>query len=434
MKKLASYIILLAAMSAASAEHSVTYSLDASLTQSVDTDADAGVQTLFELLPSIDVSLSPTTSIVTSARMRLDNSDDIEPGTPGYGNYWFGSRPQRLGRVGSLELRDAFVQFAVPRGVVRLGKQQIVWGKMDGIKILDVINPQDFRYFITEEFSDSRITLWSAYADISFGRWRTEFAVVPDSSGHVIPDSGAWFELRAPRFRFGATDATPALPVYTREPGRGINDTGLGARLSRSLGAMTLSAVAFSGRDPEPLGALIVNNQGPGVLRTLDRRETYGLSADVSLGPVVARMEYARHPNRWFNIRQNGGLDRTRRNQSRAAIGFDVAGPFDTFINAQYFEDRVSGPEENLVRPTRDRLATVAVRKAIGFDRWEIQARYYRSLSDRDSMMTASVNHSLSERTSLSIEALTFRGDDNGFFGQFRDRNMITLRLSHSLR
>ncbi|MEL7313003.1 MAG: hypothetical protein AAFN07_15915, partial [Pseudomonadota bacterium] len=128
------------------------------------------------------------------------------------------------------------------------------------------------------------------------------------------------------------------------------------------------------------------------------------------------------------------GLDRSRRDQSRAAIGFDFSGPFDTFINTQYFEDRVGGPAEGLVRPNKDRIATFALRKAIGFDRWELESRFYRSLSDGDSMLTASLRHSFSERTSLSIEALTFRGDRRGFFGQFTDRNMITLRLSHSLR
>ncbi|MEO0365183.1 MAG: DUF1302 family protein [Pseudomonadota bacterium] len=434
MKPFAILVTALLAATTAHSETALTWSADASLTQSVATDTDSGVQTLFEILPAANITVGRTTKFVTSARVRLDNSDRIEPGTPEYGNYWVGSRPQQLGTAGSLELRDAYAQLAIPRGILRLGKQQIVWGKMDGIKILDVINPQDFRYFIAEEFSDSRVTLWSAYADISFGSWRTELAVVPDSSGHVIPDAGAWFELRAPRFRFGATETATEVPVRTEEPSRSLDDTGFGLRLSRSVGSMTWSAVAFSGRDPEPIGALTADSDGPQLLRTLERRETYGISADVSLGPVVARMEYAFHPRRWFNVRTEEGLDGTRRNQSRAAIGFDIAGPFDTFINTQYFEDRVSGSAVGLVRPNKDRIATLALRKAIGFDQWELETRFYRSLSDGDSMLTASLRHSLSQRTSLLIEALTFRGDDRGFFGQFNDRDMITIRLSHSFR
>ncbi|MEL7311658.1 MAG: DUF1302 family protein, partial [Pseudomonadota bacterium] len=320
MRSLAPLIILLLAATTARSETAITWSADASLTQSVATENDSGVQTLLEILPAIDINVSRKTKIVTSARIRLDNNDRIEPGAPGYGNYWVGSQPQRLGNVGSLELRDAYAQFVIPRGILRLGKQQIVWGKMDGIKILDVINPQDFRYFIAEAFSESRVTLWSAYADISLGSWRTELAVVPDSTGHVIPDPGAWFELRAPRFRFGAERSEPAIPVVTEEPSRSLDDTGFGLRISRSMGSMTLSAVAFSGRDPEPIGKLVVDNSGPALLRTLERRETFGLSADVSLGAVVARIEYAHHPRRWFNVRGQEGLDRSRRDQSRAAI------------------------------------------------------------------------------------------------------------------
>jgi len=44
---------------------------------------------------------------------------------------------------------------------LRLGKQQIVWGETDGLKLLDVMNPQNFREFILDEFEDSRLPLWS---------------------------------------------------------------------------------------------------------------------------------------------------------------------------------------------------------------------------------------------------------------------------------
>ena len=42
-------------------------------------------------------------------------------------------------------LREAYVDTEVGDWDLRLGKQQVVWGTADGIKLLDIVNPTDFR-------------------------------------------------------------------------------------------------------------------------------------------------------------------------------------------------------------------------------------------------------------------------------------------------
>ena len=48
---------------------------------------------------------------------------------------------------------------------LRLGKQQVVWGKSDGVKFLDIINPTDFRHWGQDSMEDSRIPLWMINAE-----------------------------------------------------------------------------------------------------------------------------------------------------------------------------------------------------------------------------------------------------------------------------
>ena len=416
------------------AEPTTAFHLDAALTYGHGETSAGRMHSLLEVRPELETAFSDTTTLVASLRLRLDADDDIEPNRPDYDSYWGPSRPTRLGSAGSLELRDAYLAFAIPNGVMRIGKQQVVWGKLDGLKVLDVVNPQDFRYFIVEDFADSRLTLWSAYADFNLGDWRTEVVVVPDSSGHVIPDPGAWFELRAPRFRFGANASTPATPTRAIAPSSGFDDTGFGLRVSRDFGLAVISGVAHSGRDPEPLGRIVLDAGGPVVVTELERRDTLGLSADIGLGAAVVRFEIAQHPDRWFNTREPTGLERVRRDQTRTAIGVDVNGPFESLINVQYLDDRVDGPNDTLVRPLRDRIVTAAFRKTLGFDRWEFQARWYRSLTDRDSMASLKIQHAVNDQTALALEVVTFRGDPGGLFGQFETRDLATLRVTHSFR
>ncbi len=47
-------------------------------------------------------------------------------------------------------LREAYVDTSVNDWDLRLGKQQVVWGTADGIKLLDMINPTDYRFMVQD--------------------------------------------------------------------------------------------------------------------------------------------------------------------------------------------------------------------------------------------------------------------------------------------
>ncbi|PJA31070.1 MAG: hypothetical protein CO187_10705, partial [Zetaproteobacteria bacterium CG_4_9_14_3_um_filter_53_7] len=69
-----------------------------------------------------------------------------------------------------LQSKEAYLLYGGDAFDFRIGQQQIVWGKTDGLRMLDIINPLDMREFMLDDFLDSRIGLWAArlnwYADI----------------------------------------------------------------------------------------------------------------------------------------------------------------------------------------------------------------------------------------------------------------------------
>ena len=390
------------------------------------------MQGLIELLPSLDLALSEESSLIMSARLRADAKDELEPGRPDLDSYAPGSRPLQLGNTGTAELRDFYFEWRSANGLARLGKQQIVWGRLDGIKVLDLVNPQDFREFILDDFADSRISLWSAYFDYNLGNWRAELALIPDGTGHMIPGAGAWFELTAPRFRFGAAVGQPGLPVVTDQPGHSIDEAAAGLRLSRQFNNLELALVAYSGNDPEPLGRLVVADGAPAVERFYERRDAFGVSVDMGLGSAVLRAEYAFQPDRTFNTRSIGSLDTIGLDQHRAAIGLDIDGPLGVFVNVQYLVDTIAAAPDDLVRPDRDRVATLYLRRSFAYDSVILSARWYHSFTDDDDLAAVSLEHEINDSTSIELAAQFFSGIEAGLFGQFRDRDRLTLSLSHT--
>jgi len=65
-------------------------------------------------------------------------------------------------------LRELYADTRLGGWDLRLGKQQVVWGTADGIKLLDIINPTDFRELNQNAMEDSRIPVWMVNAERYF--------------------------------------------------------------------------------------------------------------------------------------------------------------------------------------------------------------------------------------------------------------------------
>jgi hypothetical protein len=76
-------------------------------------------------------------------------------------------------------IREAFIVAKMPAGEGRswnfqLGKQQVVWGRTDLFRVLDVINPVDYsRNNIYDELQDIRIPMWIFTAEYRMGATST---------------------------------------------------------------------------------------------------------------------------------------------------------------------------------------------------------------------------------------------------------------------
>ena len=62
-------------------------------------------------------------------------------------------------------LREAYVDTQQGDWAIRAGKQQVVWGTADGMKLLDAINPTDYSEMAQNQMEDSRLPVWMINAD-----------------------------------------------------------------------------------------------------------------------------------------------------------------------------------------------------------------------------------------------------------------------------
>jgi len=87
-------------------------------------------------------------------------------------------------------LREAYVDTSVGDWLLRAGKQQVVWGTADGIKLLDAINPTDYTELVQNSPEDSRIPVWMLNADKNLDNGGNFQVVVSQHKPNIIAGMG----------------------------------------------------------------------------------------------------------------------------------------------------------------------------------------------------------------------------------------------------
>jgi hypothetical protein len=208
-----------------------------------------------------------------------------------------------------------------------------------------------------------------------------------------------------------------------------LRDSTIGARVSRMLGATTLRLQAQTGLDYEPLGRVLMADGAPVLHRCYERRTLYGMSIETAFSGVVLRGELAAQPNRFFPVDTGTLPDAARADQWTAALGLDVNGPLGVFLNIQFLHDRISRSSAPLVRNEEDNIMTVFLRRTFAYETWRLEARWYGNLRDDDGLARFAILHDYSGNISVELAGDYFYGTQEGIFGQFRDRDRITLTV-----
>ena len=143
-------------------------------------------------------------------------------------------------------LREAYIDILLKKMDIRIGKQQEVWGTADGLKVLDLINPTDFREFYQDDFEDSRIPLWAFKVNYYVGKGGNNvFQVIwiPDFESNYVPPYGHPFAPLSTRTLGALKRPLPLLrwvtPLKThlRRVAQHMRNSEIGFKWSQNFGS-----------------------------------------------------------------------------------------------------------------------------------------------------------------------------------------------------
>ena len=363
-------------------------------------------------------------------------------------------------------LRELYVDFLSDRLDVRLGRQQVVWGTADGVKILDAVNPTDMREFTLDDYADSRIPLWMVkleYAPTINGTFQCLF--IPDFQANYIPPVGAPFTFRASvlgqenvaEWLNPSSGPFPGGSFLQREdvkpePWKDLSDTTIGLRWLDVVGGFEytlnflygfyLSGANYSWFEPAPgppIPTITLNLQ-----KRYERIYLYGASFTKALtkGPLsglTIRGEFAYIQDVPTYYGTNGSVTGlVKLDNFNYVLGFDKSLVTNWFASLQFIQFITSKPnylgKELLFGPTLGPMDQVTTMLSLKLSTDFMHERLKPDILviyglDNDWKITPKVQFEILDSLVAAAGIHIFEGKPKNLYGQFAERDELFFEL-----
>ena len=229
-----------------------------------------------------------------------------------------------------VDIRELFLELYLNKIDLKIGRQYVIWGVLEGIRIVDEINPMDFRELILPELLDYRIPLWTFKANIYSDNGNFEFLLIPDLSFHKPAPGGSEWEL------FQVLEKT-TVPDWKNPAHREY-----GAKWTKRLKDADFSFSYFYTWDDYPTTFRVISAESLvqpqpvtelAILPTYIRNSIYGMTMTREIGGDILKFEFAYVTGKYFAITDkddngDGFLDSDgefSRSHVRWGLGYDFS-------------------------------------------------------------------------------------------------------------
>ena len=367
------------------------------------------------------VSFDSAWSLSSIARIRFDGADRLEPGRIDQEARSRSNRRWWLGERGEVELRELYLDGRVGALNLRVGKQQVVWGQADGLRVLDVVNPFSFREFVIPDAQDRRIPLWSVRADLALGATALQLLWLPDPTFDEIPSGDAPFAITTPLLLPRANPAVAVQVAPLHRPAQTLANSDGGLRWATAVGRwdLTLNYLYHFYDDPVPT----IGFDGSGVTVTPEYRRTHLIGGTFAnaFGSTTLRGEAGYSTSRWFVTEDPLDADRVIGSPEISwVVGVDNTALTNTLLSLQYFQSTLVDSPSGVVRDRTERQLTALIQRRFANDAVSLRALWLHRINRSDNALSARIAWQVADRLSIAASVDLFSGDRIGLFGEFQ--------------
>jgi hypothetical protein len=329
-------------------------------------------------------------------------------------------------------LREAWLDLRFNKLDVRLGKQQIIYGKAEGVFITDVVSPKDLSEFLLPDFDEIRMGVTAAKVNYYIGNSTLEAVWVPVFTPTRMPEAGS---IWSPVMPF---PVDPVFDYSTSAIDPNLGNSELFLRFSSISSRIDFEVVGGSFWSDDP--AMHVTRHIDPVtmqLTSLTVRPEYhrlsmgGASSSLPPGPLVTRGEGGYYSGRRFQTADPavpGAVLEKDYLHYMVGVDYTLAG---VRLSAQFIQEHILNYEDGLLNDEFENTMTFLARKDFFRERLWIDLFVYAGLNNNDALIRPKATYSLADGFEIQAGANIFTGTE-GRFGQYNDNSMVYAKFKYS--
>lgn len=298
---------------------------------------------------------------------------------------------------------------------LRVGKQQIIWGKSDGVFITDVISPKDLSNFILSDFDEIRLGVTALKAVFFTNKLDFEFVWIPIFTPAVTPGTGTIWEVSTP---------LPGSPAIT-EPSDTLENSEVFGKVSFMGSEIDIELMAGYMWDDLPSAYA-----DGSIVADYNRVTMAGGSFSMDIDGLIVRAEGAYYNGKFFTI-LSSPLSTIEKDFVNYMVGLDYSIGGFTF-GTQFIQEIVLDYDEKIMLNSEYKnTMTLAVARPFLNETLIVEFFSYVGLNNKDALLRPKITYNITDGLEWSVGADVFLGN-KGDFGQYNDNDLLYSRVKYS--
>ncbi|MCD6564399.1 MAG: hypothetical protein J7K53_00495 [Bacteroidales bacterium] len=334
-----------------------------------------------------------------------------------------------------LRLRELYVDLYFKNFDLRIGKQQVVWGKADGVFITDVVSPLNLTEFLLPDFDEIRTGVNAVKFDYYLGNNTFEVIWLPNFTPTEKPGaSSIWYIqpefLITPTFDWSRAEVKPCLEnsemfiKYSTLTSK-IDFELMGGYTWDDYPAMHIyKQVDMSSGSPVLTGLNI----------TPEHHRLYlgGGSFSTEIKGIVLRGEAAYYTGKYFQTEDPLAIDAlVEKDYLHYLVGLDFSIK-DIKFSTQLIQEAITAYDEYILKEEMGTTMTLLARYDLLRETLHLELFSYIGLTNEDALIRPKITYDFDDSFSILVGSNIFIGDNEGRFGQYKNNSMGYVKLKYS--
>lgn len=307
------------------------------------------------------------------------------------------------------EFREVYLQGSLHQNLdLKVGRQIVVWGRGDNIRVVDILNPLDLREPGLADIEDLRLPVTMTRLDCYFGQWNVSGIAVHEIRFNKTPVFGS---------EFYPSDF-PLTPE--KKPSNTLENTQYGLSLNGIFSGWDISFYASRFFDDQSHVTMVYPLQ---LERHHSRLTMVGMAISMASGNWLLKSEAA-----YFDGLEFFALPGEKKSRFDVMGGIEYTGFTDTMISLETVNRHITDFDRRLESPPDDAQEDefqVALRYSGNFmhDTLHLVLLASRVTVDDGAFQRISVEYDVTDAFSVKVGLVTYQSGDEGQFRNIGDND-----------